>query len=777
MADITKFYTRVQLKYDTWANWNTDAAKAIVPLKGEVCLVEIPGEGTSNLNHKNATSVTKPAVLMKVGDGDTTFGELPWLSALAADVHGWAKKSEAEFKEWLDKTAKFATDDELATVSAGLDTAKENIKTLQEKMEAAEGAIGDLQKTDESYGERLEALETAVGSNEGNSLASRVGTLEQTLATEQGYIDTLQSAMEIVNGGEGVSGSIAKALKDAKDYSDSQDTAQTTALQGYADQAEADAIAEAKKYTDQRETAIKTLYEAADEAINAKLTTLIASDTGKSVRTIANEELAAQLLSGEADADFKTLQELAAWLEDHPEDAAAMSADILAITKEIYGTSVTDASEFTGNSRIDLLETNLSGEVSARENAVKGVQDQIDALKGSGEGSVSEQIADAVATAKTQWEAYADKAEEDAISSAATTAQSKVDNEKSRAEGVEAGLQNQIKTLVGSENGSLVAGSVVAAAIATAKSEAIGEAANDASSKAGTAKSEAIAAAKKYTDDEIAELSAALDQTNAGIAGRVTTLEEAVEDLTKDSVDSRISAAEGRAAADATSKANTALADAKTHVSQREAAITQAYTAITDGLDNRLDVIEGADTVQGSIAYAVKAEKDRAELAESGLSDRIKANEDKLAGITEATVKAHVAAEVKKVSDSYIAADDAIKGRLDVIESTDVTKAGSIAKAVNDEKVRAEAAELALSNRATALETAVGKSTDSKDAAGSLYARTAQNAADIATLDSDLDAVAARPFVKIANNSKTQYVVFYCGSATEMIDEPTLVEP
>ena len=40
MADMTKFYTRVQLKYDTWANWSAASTdeKPWAPLKGEVCL-------------------------------------------------------------------------------------------------------------------------------------------------------------------------------------------------------------------------------------------------------------------------------------------------------------------------------------------------------------------------------------------------------------------------------------------------------------------------------------------------------------------------------------------------------------------------------------------------------------------------------------------------------------------------------------------------------------------------------------------------------------------
>jgi hypothetical protein len=59
-----------------------------------------------------------------------------------------------------------------------------------------------------------------------------------------------------------------------------------------------------------------------------KLDILIGGDGDKSARTIANEELASQLLSDSAEASFKTLQELAAWIEDHPEDVAAINEAI-----------------------------------------------------------------------------------------------------------------------------------------------------------------------------------------------------------------------------------------------------------------------------------------------------------------------------------------------------------------------------------------------------------------------------------------------------------------
>ena len=74
--------TRIQLKYDTLANWNA-VASTFVPNKGEVCFVEIPTGDT--------TATSAPTVLFKVGDGTTTWGALKWGSALAADVYAWAK--------------------------------------------------------------------------------------------------------------------------------------------------------------------------------------------------------------------------------------------------------------------------------------------------------------------------------------------------------------------------------------------------------------------------------------------------------------------------------------------------------------------------------------------------------------------------------------------------------------------------------------------------------------------------------------------------------------
>ena len=87
MATTKTLNTRIQLRYDELANWNSTAGKAFVLNKGEaaICYVKAVIDNTTGLQ------ITPPTMLIKVGDGNTTFENLPWVSALAADVYGWAK--------------------------------------------------------------------------------------------------------------------------------------------------------------------------------------------------------------------------------------------------------------------------------------------------------------------------------------------------------------------------------------------------------------------------------------------------------------------------------------------------------------------------------------------------------------------------------------------------------------------------------------------------------------------------------------------------------------
>ena len=70
-------------------------------------------------------------------------------------------------------------------------------------------------------------------------------------------------------------------------------------------------------------------------AAEGKLITLICSDANKSVRDIANEELVKQLIPDGAKESLDTLQEIANWIQSHPDDAAAMNTAIVELKKYV----------------------------------------------------------------------------------------------------------------------------------------------------------------------------------------------------------------------------------------------------------------------------------------------------------------------------------------------------------------------------------------------------------------------------------------------------------
>ena len=77
----------------------------------------------------------------------------------------------------------------------------------------------------------------------------------------------------------------------------------------------------------QTEADVQGLKGTAEE-LNGIVSTLVGTDVDKSVRTVALEVLSEQLLADGATENFETLQELAAWLADHPEEAAEMNLTI-----------------------------------------------------------------------------------------------------------------------------------------------------------------------------------------------------------------------------------------------------------------------------------------------------------------------------------------------------------------------------------------------------------------------------------------------------------------
>ena len=148
-----------------------------------------------------------------------------------------------------------------------------------------------------------------------------------------------------------------------------------------------------------------TAIEDHKTAIDNKVTTLIGSDINKSVRTIANEELAAQLIPEKAKENLDTLQEIAAWIQNHPDDASAMNSAITALQVK------TELGKYTPEGQSEAVEyatvkayveavkkevatnaTGLEGRVTANEVAIATINGDSNTT-----GSINKALADAKA--------------------------------------------------------------------------------------------------------------------------------------------------------------------------------------------------------------------------------------------------------------------------------------------------------------------------------------------------------------------------------------------
>ena len=148
-----------------------------------------------------------------------------------------------------------------------------------------------------------------------------------------------------------------------------------------------------------------TAIENHKTAIDNKVTTLIGSDADKSVRKIANEELAAQLIPSNAAESLDTLQEIAAWIQNHPGDASAMNSAIEALkTKTELGKYTpegqSEAVEYaTIKAYVEAVKKELATNATGLEGRVKANEDAIATINGNSNttGSINKALADAKA--------------------------------------------------------------------------------------------------------------------------------------------------------------------------------------------------------------------------------------------------------------------------------------------------------------------------------------------------------------------------------------------
>lgn len=167
-----------------------------------------------------------------------------------------------------------------------------------------------------------------------------IGKVDSKMTALSGRVDTLESAGGQANVLEGVkvNGTALSIAEKMVDILIATGTANGTlsvngkdvAIKGLAALAYKAQVSEAD--LDSALTAVL-----AAKAAKADVDTLIGSDAGKSARTIANEELAAQLIPEGAQEALNTLTEIAQWIQDHPNDASAMNAAITKLNGIVAG--------------------------------------------------------------------------------------------------------------------------------------------------------------------------------------------------------------------------------------------------------------------------------------------------------------------------------------------------------------------------------------------------------------------------------------------------------
>lgn len=222
MPDTNKvFQTRIQLKYDTYANWSTNNP---VLKAGEMAIATVAAgeQAMTNL----------PNVVLKVGDGTSHYNDLKFVSALAADVHEWAKANAKPvydaseitgLKKFVTDNSDFDTDTQYQLVAVADATYKYQLQSRTFANSAwgewanVDGQIIDLSGADT----RLKSLEKTVAGLTGDS-----GSIQSAITAA---IDGLDSTKNQAAGADGlalevvqengvitsISGSIAEGTYDA----------------------------------------------------------------------------------------------------------------------------------------------------------------------------------------------------------------------------------------------------------------------------------------------------------------------------------------------------------------------------------------------------------------------------------------------------------------------------------------------------------------------------------------------------------------------------------
>ena len=587
MANEKILNTRVQLKYDTLANWN---ASTFIPKKGEVCIATVD---TAQKDPKG-NIITVPTLLIKVGSGaeGATFSTLPFVSAPAADVYDWAKKSEAEFvagflnmkngettmQSLLDGV--FATDAELAAAIAGI---QGQIDTLAGKVSVAEGKITTL---------------------EGKVAALEAGTYDDTEV--RGLIKNNKDAIDAIK--DGVSIDSFKDVEDALDGKQAAgDYATNTALNAVKATAEAayvkpaagiaksDLAADVQTSLGKADTALqshqdishlatKTEVQAGDKANSDAIGVINTTISGYGDIVTHNvAEFATAAQGAKADTALQEHQDIShlATKEEHNALAGKVTTTEGKITALEGKVDVAKVSEAISTAVADEAARADAAEKKVLEDAKAYTDEEINKITTGAGYATTKYVDDAVAAhtsaVNTKFADYSTTEQMNAVIDADVLV------ETNRATGAEEALAGRIKDLEDNK-----------ADYATK---------TDAQGYATTAKTEAISEAKSYAD----EIKATVLGENDKLVATYDTLSEIGQWIETSGVDATdlttAIAAETKAREDADTAINETIAEVK---ATAEAA--QTADEVSGAIDAKIEALDLANTYQAKGEYATAAQ-------------------------------------------------------------------------------------------------------------------------------------------------------------------------
>lgn len=361
--------TRIQLKYDSYEKWTSEAGAAVVLKAGEIGICAIPS-GSSAVNGDN----TRPQILFKVGDGTSAFSALPWASAKAADVYDWAKQANLPVTKegtgnvvasiaWDEATKGIKFTTASVATSEGLGQVQTDLTNLTSKVNAMytneqiDTAVADAKKAGTDAAAALDTYKTA--NDAAVALKADQSALEAEIARAQAAEKANADAIALLT--NGVDQDKVDGVKDLIDYVEEHGT-EVTGMK--------EATAAAKQAADDAQASADANAEAIAKIANGdtKVTNAANADNATKATQDAAGNVIVDTYETKADAGQK--------LQDAKDYAAGLVNDLNVEDNAVAGQYVSAVSEANGKitvTRADLPTLTGGAEAAADASIVSGV--------------------------------------------------------------------------------------------------------------------------------------------------------------------------------------------------------------------------------------------------------------------------------------------------------------------------------------------------------------------------------------------------------------------